>query len=232
MKNTLKVFGIIALVAVIGFAMTGCGGNGGGGGPTFLGDTLNLTGQVYLMDDDFPYRLTRYQGNREVTAHVRDGVGLITNGVGAITNGQFSFTFGRLNPEYLQELDDLGWDYEDIWYGTTISPSNARGGELEFIVPSGYLLWRGNRNVRESGNTVTWTFDGVRFVYVDRDVTVSSGELNVFSITRRAFSLNLQHGWNAVRFTYTYTWGPTVDGSGTITISLGNPNVNWVLSED
>jgi len=31
MKNTIKVFGVIALVAVIGFSMVSCGGGGGDG---------------------------------------------------------------------------------------------------------------------------------------------------------------------------------------------------------
>jgi hypothetical protein len=40
MKNTIKLFGVIALVAVIGFSFAACGGdddddNGGGGGGTF-----------------------------------------------------------------------------------------------------------------------------------------------------------------------------------------------------
>jgi len=36
MKNKLKLFGIVAVVAVIGFSMVGCdnGNNGGGGGAT------------------------------------------------------------------------------------------------------------------------------------------------------------------------------------------------------
>ena len=35
MKNAIKILGIIAIVAVIGFSMAACdNGNGGGGGPT------------------------------------------------------------------------------------------------------------------------------------------------------------------------------------------------------
>ena len=40
MKNTIKMFGIIALVALIGFSMAACDGGGGGGGnglPTTAG---------------------------------------------------------------------------------------------------------------------------------------------------------------------------------------------------
>jgi len=43
MKNVLKVFGIIAIVAVIGFSFAACGDSGGGGGGTGGGGTFTLT---------------------------------------------------------------------------------------------------------------------------------------------------------------------------------------------
>jgi hypothetical protein len=43
MKNLIKVFGIIALVAVIVFSMAACGGDDGGGGGTGGGGTFTLT---------------------------------------------------------------------------------------------------------------------------------------------------------------------------------------------
>jgi hypothetical protein len=59
MKNLLKYFGIAALVAAIGFSMTGCptepvnpppGGGGGDGGGGGLGATLNLVDQLVTID--------------------------------------------------------------------------------------------------------------------------------------------------------------------------------------
>ena len=48
MKNAIKLFGIIALVAVIGFSMTACGGDdddgGGGGGGGKTPTTADLVG--------------------------------------------------------------------------------------------------------------------------------------------------------------------------------------------
>jgi len=85
---------------------------------------------------------------------------------------------------------------------------------LEFIVSYDFVLRRENRNVRVSGNTETRTSDIVSFVYVDRDVTVSREE----------------QGWNAVRHIGSETSGPS-GITETITISLGNPNVNWVLND-
>jgi len=219
---------MLAIVATFGLALalTGCGDNGGGGGPAFLGDTLNLTGQVYTFNWD-TLRSVRYQGNHPTVSSWPQG------GTGAIANGQFSFQMGRVNTEHLEELDD--W----LFYGATISPSSARGAGLELWVSGVGDLSRQNVTVRVSGNNETVTFDGVNFVFVDRDVTVSSGQVvenwddNGFTetFTRRAFNISLQEGWNAVRFRGSNTWGPT-GISGTTTISLGNPNVRWMLWED
>jgi hypothetical protein len=53
MKNFLKFFGIIAIVAVIGFSMIACGGDSGGGGETG-GKTMTwtaITQSVFEYDD-------------------------------------------------------------------------------------------------------------------------------------------------------------------------------------
>jgi len=104
--------------------------------------------------------------------------------------------------------------------------------------PTGHMrrspFWPRAPRTRASGN-----FDGVHFVFVDRDVTISRVQVvdnwddNGFTetFTTRAFNIALQEGWNAVRVRGSETWGPT-GGSGTSTISLGNPNVRWVLWDD
>ena len=46
MKNTIKFLGIIALAAAIGFSMTSCGGNGGGGSNNSLRITNISAAQV------------------------------------------------------------------------------------------------------------------------------------------------------------------------------------------
>jgi hypothetical protein len=64
MKNTVKLFGIIALVAVIGFSMVACGddddsGGGGGGGTITItgtakvGETLTATSSGGNFEGDF-----------------------------------------------------------------------------------------------------------------------------------------------------------------------------------
>ena len=64
MKNTLRVFGIIALVAVIGFSMAACGDDDSGGGNdiTILNGTWNklpyqiiITGKNWTIKRDNEY---------------------------------------------------------------------------------------------------------------------------------------------------------------------------------
>jgi len=60
MKNALKLFGIIALVVVIGFSMAACGGDddGGGGGPqtaTYTGKSGNDTYTLKITENTARY---------------------------------------------------------------------------------------------------------------------------------------------------------------------------------
>jgi len=54
MKGLLKVFGTIALIAVIGFSMAACGGNdrGGGGGTGGGGGGITIGNWTYSVQDD------------------------------------------------------------------------------------------------------------------------------------------------------------------------------------
>jgi len=55
MKNIVKLLGIIALVAVIGFSMVACGGDDDGGGDTTDGAKYNWVGKWVNVDDQTDY---------------------------------------------------------------------------------------------------------------------------------------------------------------------------------
>jgi len=55
MKNKFYFFGIIAMVAIIGFSVAACGDGGGDGGGGFIGDKLNGT---WIKDDDTTLSVT------------------------------------------------------------------------------------------------------------------------------------------------------------------------------
>jgi len=223
---------MIAIAATFGLALalTGCGGNGGGGGgQVTLGETLKVSGPVYLFDWD-NLRSVRFRGDREVISWPQDGTG-------EIVGGQLSFEIGRLLPENM-------WSLYGIWFfeGVDVSPSGAIGAllELETRDRNWGRLGRGNYNIRISGNNQIESWDEVRFVFVDREVTISrdvfvdSDEYDGagWTTTTNAFSITLQEGWNAVRFVGSGTVNMDTDvGTFTRTISLGNPNVRWHMFE-
>jgi len=55
MKNAIKLFGIIAIVAVIGFSFTACGDDGGGGKDVLDGTTWKATQEyTYVIKFNSP----------------------------------------------------------------------------------------------------------------------------------------------------------------------------------
>jgi hypothetical protein len=103
MKNVFKLFGIIAMVAAIGFSMAACddgagspGGGGGGGGGTFtLTDIPSKYNGMYVMfggsNEDAKLSLSGYE--------VRvDGTGNGT--LPRISGGRVSIPMWRNNPDY------------------------------------------------------------------------------------------------------------------------------------
>jgi len=64
MKNFFKIFGIVAIVVIIGFSITACGGGGGGNDP----DTVTYTG----AKDGTTYTLKITQTGARYTAQVGD----------------------------------------------------------------------------------------------------------------------------------------------------------------
>jgi hypothetical protein len=71
--------------------------------------------------------------------------------------------------------------------------------------------------------------EGVQYVYVDQDVTITLGEETVsgrFSVTYKAATLRLTKGWNAL---HSKTEGSLSDMTGTVTMAVGNPDLNWAV---
>ena len=116
MKNTIKLLGIIALVAIIGFSMVSCSDdNDDGVGNPALGDTLSLTGQVYTekwdeWDDEI------FRGYSEFSGSISFNTGI--GGTGGITNGKLNFSIST--PTSLKS--DWWWDDD-----ATVSPASTKG---------------------------------------------------------------------------------------------------------
>jgi hypothetical protein len=236
MKNTFNFWGIIALVAVIGFAMAACDNGGGGDGDNaFLGDKLEFSGQQVYTENQTGIGVS-YQ-NFTGTLGIDDDNG----GNGAITGGKLTYTIGT--PTYLNNVSDIFGDTN-----VTISNPNVKGSWLSLDIDSNdyYALYRGNKTTKMSGNSMSGTQEQVMYMYVDGDLTISGvgkteteseideddGTVYTDTYTTKNFSLALKKGWNAVYTKYTgsqtYT-ATTVKSTITVSISLSNPNLKWIL---
>jgi len=246
MKNFTKLFGIITLAAVIGFFTAACGdggdgGDSGGGGSSFLGDTLELSGQVYLQE--YTETSITYQSfDNDLT------IPNLYGGSGKIKNGKLSYTIGiPTNLEILDVNKDFGYgDDNDV----TISNQNVRGLFFEgFDLNDSTYYYLHKSNVIGSSNSKGYSRTGeyVNYVYVDRDVTISGkgktrtddytadGVNYSSSYTTKNFSLALKAGWNAVYMKQTDSATITetsYKSTFTMTVSLGNPSLKWILHDE
>ena len=249
MKNN-KLFGTIALAALVGLLLTACGEKETGDsiGPAFLGATLNLSGQVWTRDD------VQFKGDRQVTAGFyfynseEDAEEFIPLGRnGSITKGKFSYSIGvpvQLAPinTFLMSFLDF-FSFYERYNNINISDSNAKYA---------YVMYFDNLfKYYEGGSTKQEVADYGCYIYVDRDVSITAkgGTYDNFcdcgdfesvcyceeyegscycgegTGTFTDIKLNFKEGWNSFCLKYTGTIN-----SETITISAGIPSrTKWTL---
>jgi hypothetical protein len=159
--------------------------NGGDATSGFIGATLNLTGQVWEFspDDD---EMVHFTGSTSVSALGKTGT---------ITNGQLNFSIGTpdFDGGFKYMLEDVFWTpSEDMKISTTEIKGNVIFG-LEAEINDSFV---------GKGSWTDDTYEGVFFVYVDRDVTISAEEeSDVWGdgvTVRNAYNITLRRGWNAI----------------------------------
>ncbi|MDR0494356.1 MAG: hypothetical protein LBG95_01835 [Treponema sp.] len=244
MKSTKKIWAnslrllAVTLVALIGFSLTACPTDSGGDDsvPSFLGERLELSGQVSLVKDMWTEGSISYE-NFTGDLAIRDYYG----GSGEIKGGLFSYSIGTPSGYYLKTLDP-GSDFFDGYADVTLSDAAVQYMVLEsFGIRDNddyTYLYRQSQTSRKSGDTEITTTENVVYVYVDKDITVN-GKGKTYedrwgfttTVTTYDFSLELKAGWNAI-------YNKSVDSDNwrddkytrTDTMSLGNPNnLKWVL---
>jgi len=217
-----------ALVLALALATTGCRNDGG-----FLGQTLELRAQVWT--DGWNGNYTQFSESRTVTSNL--------GGTGEITDGRLSFSVGRPADGYLDSIRDLVRELEgEGWNRVSVNPDTAMFAFLDLMVPDGGLTRE--RSVKTETQT-SWSevFDYVYYVFVDRNVTISSegasetdrGSGWSWTGTFDSFNITLREGWNALHFRHEAT--ATDDGNienevERRTLSHADPdNVRWILNE-
>jgi len=244
MRNFFKTFGIIAMIAIIGFTMTACpeedengnggnGDNGGGGGKTFFGDKLELSGQVYTytLDGGIPV-FTKFEGDLALKSDTVMGAS------GEIKGGILTYTVGVPSAEILYAITEfkkmIGGDSYKDW---AISDESAKYNVLQYIPVTGsdsysYVL-KADMTGNMSSSTGSRTQEQMLFMYFDKPVTITakgSTETRSESSTwsYNDLNLSLKEGWNTVYYKMSES---STNGVSTTTVSLSvsNPDLKWVL---
>jgi len=240
---------------LIAFAITACADDSNAGGSTDLGETPTLSGQVYFENVNKTNRkvsYAEYKGNLTVSGYEdydpkdksEDKSWTYLAEKGSIKNGVLSYTLGtpkNLGYSYgIKDFFNVSYYYDNN--NITVSPSTAKGYGMAFFDCGSYRLQKSNFTISGStGTDYNLTFEYVRYLYVDRDVTIS-GKGKTFNLknkndTERTkifkssdINLELEAGWNTIYFkeqgvvkgkTYTLT----------VSCSTGNPNLKWVLDD-
>ena len=212
MKNTSKLFGFIALVAVIGFSMSACGGDdndGGGGGNGSLGNTLTITNaQVYSEDSND--QLVEFTGtvqnlnyvevknkNRDGDFSVLKSLNELIDGNPTVTliNGKLNVTLGTPKASSLENFDT-----SELPPGITVSTTGVKVFIINIFYDS--PTWNDNRVMQ---STYYPSFDPsrdthmhVNYIYSNKDVNISGTYIyDEYSFTY-TYAMNLKAGWNSV----------------------------------
>ena len=241
--NQKKIWlGMLVMALAFGMTVVGCddSSTGGGDGVTsaYLGDTLDLSGQVYLERWNDDYTNVNYQnftGNLTIPEYVswydyddddnKEEIRINIGGSGEIRNGRLSYSIGT--PNELDTFDE--WDY--IFYkgpleDVKVSDANVKGFVLEGLdVDSDDY----SGLMKEKKTVSSGTYEFVNYVYVESDVTVSGKSYKWAGGqgTRTFKKCVFKKGWNAV-----YQQNGETKNTVTISTSMGNPSsLRWVLYE-
>ena len=246
MKNLIKLMGIIAIVAVIGFAFVACPEPEEEGGPTSFGDKLEFTNeQVYVLEqkregDKLTLEYKPYSGP-DITFDSVFGA------APKIAGGKFSFSVGVPAAQYLESISEWFPD-DDTYTDLKISDTTVKYVTISSFrkeSPYAYLSRQNydssNITVSGSGENMTYTgsatMESVSFVYVDKAVTIT-GKGKTKTVTYEAgatyidkyndINLSLAKGWNTV---CSKGEGGMSGSATTITQSVNNPSsAKWLVS--
>jgi len=226
MKNTFRFIGSIAIITiatVIVFSVIACKDDEGDLDTSgFLGDSLDLSGQVVYWEWDDEAHIVNYTGNLSIDCEY--------GGSGEIKNGQFSYSIGiPIGLQVLDFEDEFGWGfYEEI----TSNKTNVKG-----VIISRFNIINDEYYSSLFYSDYTAGIEqSVDFIYVDTDVTVNGKGMTYTGFeeeggyswieTAKDFSLAFKAGWNAL-----YIEEVETTSSYSITMTLSNPPLRWFISK-
>jgi len=233
MKNALKMLGIIAIAAVIGFWAASCGDDDGGGGNATSGNTIT-SGAELVYDPsigntneaknatDFSFYF--YWDDEKRTEEFKplsnflDGSPSVT-----ISDNKVSINLGTPKAAYLEKMVD-----DKTSEGITITPSDVKGLQMSEFYTSDrkYCLVC----MKDDDNFAM-------LVYVDKDVTIrgstylrewEAGDGNHGGEGEMKYNVSLKKGWNYVIFSINEE-----TETGTVTSSTTQPSgFKWTVIDN
>ena len=211
MKNALKLIGIIAIAAVIGFCLVSCGddgaggnsggnnsgntgGNGGGNGGGNAGNNITSGAEVVYDSSikdlteakgktDFGY--TYYYDEEENNEEIKPLSEFLDGSPSVkISGGKVTINFGTPKSDYLSTFNN--WLTE---YGLTVSPSNAKFFVFNNLVTADGKYFLG---CIKDDNNLSILF------YADKDATISgtASDIDGGKVWTSTFNVSLKKGWN------------------------------------
>jgi len=222
MKNTLKMFGIIAIATVIGFWAVSCGDDdGGGSGSSAISGNAITSGAEVVYDSsikdvaeakkvtDFSYTFT-YDSEINPLSYFFDGSPSVT-----ISDNKVTINLGIPKPDYLVNISGD----REIPGVLTVNPKNAKGCEFIYFQTSD-----GKYNLlcmKDDGNNA-------ELIYVDRDVTMKGTITDEDYGNKKTYNASLKKGWNYGIIAYNKTTNTT-----TFTSSTTLPgDFKWIVIDD
>jgi hypothetical protein len=230
-----RLFPVLVLALILP-ALTGCptGNEDDPGIPSGnLGDgNLVLEGTVYTQDfDEDTYKLTYepYPTGIEVEVYANGSEKL---GGKSVTGGTFKITVEK--PANLAGFDDLA-EYFEGWDNPTAAPADGKGAMISLRVKdTSNRIYKTETDFSGNQTSGSMTTKSVDYVYVNKDVTITLGEDTVTEegsstpCKYNAVTLTLSEGWNALYTEYVAT-GNEASSSATMSISVKNPDLKWVI---
>jgi len=195
MKNTFKVLGIIAIVAVIGFSFAACGGddddgsNGGGGGGSggISGGTVTYPDGIADANKPIDFSFTAYY-EQPISTMINEPASV------TISGNKLNINLGTPKDSYLGVWNYNGSAYDN--YDVTATPADAK----LFINESFFIFSTVDQKywlVCQKGNGIYNRNDGAGLVYADKDVIIK-GSYQYSKGNDAVYNVSLKKGWNYV----------------------------------
>jgi len=199
MKNTFKLLGIIAIVAVIGFSFAACGGDDdggssggdGGGSGGISGGTITYPDGIADANKPIDFSFLAHD-ERPISTMINEPASV------TISGNKLNINLGTPKDSYLRVWNNQGPSSYDN-YNVTATPADAKlfFNELFAIfstVDQKYWL------VCQKGNGIYNRNDGACLVYAEKDLTIKgSYQYSKGSdVYNGVYNVSLKKGWNYV----------------------------------